>query len=175
MLNISIEWYSSELIEHGRKILKIANDLFTPVNTEIGGKIAGIHWWYNTASHAPELTAGYYHTRNHNGYRDIAKMMKSVNAEFLFTCLEMYDSDLHNCGCSPEGLVSLTRSAAWSEGVHYSGENALPTGSTRGYDQIVRQSKQGKGIHGFTYLRLFDWLFESENLKRFEDFIKRMH
>jgi hypothetical protein len=102
-------------------------------------------------------------------------MLKSVNSEFLFTCLEMYDSDMHNCGCSPERLVSYTRSAAWSEGVHYSGENALPTGGDRGYDKIVQQAKVGKGLHGFTYLRLFDWVFEPENLRRLENFVRRMN
>lgn len=32
-------------------------------------KIAGIHWWYRTRSHAAELTAGYYNTDKHDGYR----------------------------------------------------------------------------------------------------------
>ena len=26
-------------------------------------KCAGVHWWYNSRSHAAELTAGYFNTR----------------------------------------------------------------------------------------------------------------
>ena len=31
-------------------------------------RLPGMHWWYNTASHAPELTAGYYNTASREGY-----------------------------------------------------------------------------------------------------------
>ena len=31
-------------------------------------KIAGIHWWFKSRSHAAELTAGYYNTATRDGY-----------------------------------------------------------------------------------------------------------
>ena len=36
---------------------------------QVGAKLAGVHWWWKTASHAAELTAGYYNTWFHDGLR----------------------------------------------------------------------------------------------------------
>lgn len=61
------DWYSQLLIQHGDDILGQARSAFGS-RVEIAAKIAGIHWWYMTASHPAELTAGYYNTRAHEGY-----------------------------------------------------------------------------------------------------------
>jgi beta-amylase len=100
----------------------------------ISGKISGIHWWYNHESHAAELTAGYYHTFERNGYdevflflkKKISKLFKKYDTKFQFTCLELKDSQLNGCDCSPEKLVQYTRETAWRNNIRYSGENALP-------------------------------------------------
>lgn len=157
------------------RILKSAADIFRGTNVQIAAKIAGIHWWYFTEAHAPELTAGYYHTRFRNGYDDISKMFAENNVEFQYTCLEMRNSDQHNCGCGPEDLVSLTRGSAWRNHIKYSGENALPTGSERGYSAIIGQSRaNGRSITSFTYLRMFPWIFETDNFRRYSNFIQQM-
>lgn len=52
-------------------------------------QVAGIHWWYNTESHAAELTSGYYNLRHRDGYRPIARMLSRHKAILNFTCLEM--------------------------------------------------------------------------------------
>ncbi|XWS32186.1 hypothetical protein CRYUN_Cryun23aG0139000 [Craigia yunnanensis] len=41
--------------------------------TCIAAKISGIHWWYKTASHAAELTPGFYNPANSDGYTPIAE------------------------------------------------------------------------------------------------------
>lgn len=102
-------------------------------------------------------------------------MLKEFNIEFQYTCMEMRNSEHNNCGCGPEDLVRLTRDSAWRFNIPYSGENALPTGSDNGYNTIIAQSKyNGRKINGFTYLRMFDWLFENDNFNRFRNFISRM-
>lgn len=71
------EWYSGKLIEHADEILSRAANILrenvgdnTTVN--LGAKVAGVHWWYRSHSHAAELTAGYYNTSYRDGYAPIA-------------------------------------------------------------------------------------------------------
>lgn len=72
-------------------------------------QIAGVHWWYKTASHAAELAAGFYNPCNRDGYASIASVLKKHGATLNFTC-----SELHTLGqqkespqalADPEGLV----------------------------------------------------------------------
>lgn len=49
-------------------------------------KIAGIHWWYRTRSHAAELTAGYHNTDKHDGYRRVVNEMCSPVTGAGATC-----------------------------------------------------------------------------------------
>lgn len=52
-----------------------------------------MQWWYKSASHAAELTAGYYNLNDRDGYRPIAKMLSRHYAILNFTCVEMRDSE----------------------------------------------------------------------------------
>lgn len=107
-----LSWYSSMLLQHADSILSAANNIFSSKKVELAAKVAGIHWWYFTDSHAAELTAGYYNVGYHDGYRDIATVFKRYNVEFQFTCLEMRNSAQQDCACGPENLVAQTRSDA---------------------------------------------------------------
>ena len=63
--------------------------------------------WFKSRAHAAELTAGYYNTRERNGYLPIADMLKRHGAAGSFTCVEMRDCEHPTEGrCSPEGLLN---------------------------------------------------------------------
>jgi hypothetical protein len=69
MAHDNADWYSNKLLNHSDSILKSARQIFSRYSgLSIAGKVSGIHWWYNTDSHAAELTAGYYNTNGNNGY-----------------------------------------------------------------------------------------------------------
>lgn len=72
-------------------------------------QVSGIHWWYKTASHAAELTAGFYNPANRDGYAPIAAMLKKHGAALNFTCVELRTLDQHEdfpeALADPEGLV----------------------------------------------------------------------
>lgn len=73
-------------------------------------QVAGIHWWYKDASHAAELTAGYYNLDNRDGYRPIARMLSRHYGTFNFTCLEMRNSEHPAYAKSgPQELVQQVR------------------------------------------------------------------
>uniref|UniRef100_A0A7N0REG2 Beta-amylase n=1 Tax=Kalanchoe fedtschenkoi TaxID=63787 RepID=A0A7N0REG2_KALFE len=170
-------WYSGKLLEHGEGVLSAAEGVFQGTGAKLSGKVAGIHWHYNTRSHAAELTAGYYNTRDRDGYVEIARLMARHGAALNFTCMEMRDHEQpQHAGCSPEGLVRQVKKAAEVAGAELAGENALERYDAGGYEQVVATSRSdvGSGLSAFTYLRLNKRLFEGENWRNMVEFVKSM-
>ena len=73
-------------------------------------------------------------------------------------------------------------SGGWRELIEVAGENALPRYDSYAYNQILLNARP-KGVteegrpkmHGITYLRLSDVLFQEENFELFKIFVKKMH
>ncbi|KAJ4956789.1 hypothetical protein NE237_013572 [Protea cynaroides] len=177
-----LNWYSQVLIEHANRVLSLAKLAFE--GTPIATKVSGIHWWYKTASHAAELTAGFYNPCNRDGYAPIAAMLKKHGVTLNFTCVELRTSDQNEdfpeALADPEGLVWQVLNSAWDACIDVASENALPCYDRDGYNKILEISKpmndpDGKHLTAFTYLRLSPHLMETENFKEFERFVKRMH
>jgi len=170
-------WYSQQLIQHGDDILNAANSIFSPMGLAVAAKVSGIHWWYDTYSHAAECTAGYFNTDSHNAYLTIAQMFAKYKVDFDFTCLEMTDSS--NCDSQPQELVKQTIQASQQAGIAFDGENALPicdpTCYQSGFDEIYTEATQYGSINRFTYLRLDANLLSSYNWNMFTAFVSRMH
>ena len=73
-------------------------------------QVSGIHWWYKDASHAAELTAGYYNLNDRDGYRTIARMMTRHRGILNFTCVEMRDCEQSpKAKSGPEELVQQVK------------------------------------------------------------------
>ncbi|XP_057997933.1 beta-amylase 2, chloroplastic isoform X3 [Hevea brasiliensis] len=177
-----LNWYSRVLIDHGDRVLALANLAFE--GTCISAKISGIHWWYKTASHAAELTAGFYNPSNRDGYAPVAAMLSKHGVGLNFTCVEMRTLDQHEdfpeALADPEGLVWQVLNAAWDACIPVASENALPCYDREGYNKILENAKpqhdpDGRHLSAFTYLRLSPVLMERENFTEFERFVKRMH
>ncbi|KAE8662347.1 Beta-amylase 3 [Hibiscus syriacus] len=150
---------------------------FHGTGTKLSGKIAGIHWHYNTRSHAADLTAGYYNTRHRDGYLPIARMLSKHGVVFNFTCMEMRDCDQpHHANCSPEGLVRQVKMVTKTARVKLAGENALERYDGGAYAQILATSRSdsGNGLSAFTYLRMNKRLFEGDNWRHLVEFVKNM-
>ncbi|CAL9225757.1 unnamed protein product [Arabidopsis halleri] len=172
-----MEWYSGKLLEHGEQLLSSAKGIFQGSGAKLSGKVAGIHWHYNTRSHAAELTAGYYNTRNHDGYLPIAKMFNKHGVVLNFTCMEMKDGEQpEHANCSPEGLVKQVQNATRQAGTDLAGENALERYDSSAFGQVVatNRSDSGNGLTAFTYLRMNKRLFEGQNWQQLVEFVKNM-
>uniref|UniRef100_A0A1D1Z5W1 Beta-amylase n=1 Tax=Anthurium amnicola TaxID=1678845 RepID=A0A1D1Z5W1_9ARAE len=175
-------WYSQLLIDHADRVLSLAKLAFE--GTCIAAKVSGIHWWYKTASHAAELTAGFYNPCNRDGYAAIAGMLKKHDAALNFTCVELRTLNQHEdfpeALADPEGLVWQVLNAAWDVHIPVASENALPCHDREGYNKILENAKplndpDGRHLSAFTYLRLSPVLMERDNFLEFERFVKRMH
>lgn len=202
-----LQWYSNLLIDHGDRVLSCVSEVVreqcppqmtvelllgdgtksirTLDEVKMGIKIAGVHWWYKSGSHAGELTAGYYNTRHRNGYRPIMKMLREHNAVANFTAVEMRDCEQPEYAkCSPQGLLAQLQEDAVAYGIPLSGENALQRYDKFALDQI-EQAYYGQVSKGqvtvencpqlkrLTFLRMGQSMFD--NWEAFESFIARMN
>ncbi|GKV21336.1 hypothetical protein SLEP1_g31323 [Rubroshorea leprosula] len=182
---IFLTWYSNKLLIHGDEILDEANQIFLGCKLKLATKVAGIHWWYKSDSHAAELTSGFYNLNDRDGYRPIARMLSRHHAILNFTCLEMRNAEQKAAAKSePEELVQQVLSGGWRENIEVAGENALPRYDAAAYNQILLNArpngvnKEGPPklrMYGMTYLRLSDGLLEEKNFNLFKTFVKKMH
>eukprot|EP00775_Hariotina_reticulata_P007368 gene7368-7578_t len=142
-----LNWYSRCLLQHGERLVQLADEVFGPFKQEPrqdssplaqAQAIAGVHWWYNSTSHASELTAGYYNTHTRDGYSPILEMCEKYGVNLTLTCVEMCDAQHPSYAlCGPEGLLRQIRLMAAKRQVSLSGENALPIFTVGGVDAVA--------------------------------------
>ncbi|MEW5318652.1 MAG: hypothetical protein WDW38_009858 [Sanguina aurantia] len=195
-----LEWYSGALArhvdrvlgsaaramyQHGRpRVLKALTQAtsghiiyeFQPA-CHLGIKLAGVHWWFKSRAHAAELTAGYYNTRDRNGYEPLMLMLKKHSSRLSFTCVEMRDCEHPPEGrCSPQALLQQVLDCAEQHGVPLAGENALQRYDDYAFDRIAesafgRNARAGR-LEQVTFLRMGDLMFD--NWDAFSRFLSRM-
>ncbi|KAK6142804.1 hypothetical protein DH2020_023152 [Rehmannia glutinosa] len=177
-----LSWYSQVLVEHGDRVLSLANLAFE--GTRVAAKLSGFHWWYKTTSHAAELTAGFYNSSNRDGYATIMAMLKRHGAALCFTYSEMsmidHHMDFSESLADPEGLAWQVLNAAWDACIPVASENSFPCHDREGFSYLLEKAKpigdpDGRHFSAFTYLRLSALLMERQNLIEFERFVKKMH
>ncbi|CAJ1956384.1 unnamed protein product [Sphenostylis stenocarpa] len=180
-----LTWYSNKLLTHGDDVLDEANNVFLGCKVKLAIKVAGIHWWYKTESHAAELTSGYYNLCHRDGYRPIARMLSRHKAILNFTCLEMRnDEQPVEAHSGAQELVKQVLSGGWMENLEVAGENALARYDRGAYNQILLNARPA-GInkfgpprlkmYGVTYLRLSEELMQQTNFDIFKAFVRKMH
>jgi len=195
-----LNWYSSLLANHADRVLDAACSVLSSRGrprsvretreTSDGGrlfmferavrlsvKLAGVHWWFKSRAHAAELTAGYYNTRDRNGYAPIFQVLAKHGAGASFTCVEMRDCEHPAEGmCSPEGLLHQVLATAAGAGVSVSGENALQRYDQYALDKIAEsafgQSVMAGRLERLTFLRMGDMMVD--NWDAFASFLTRL-
>lgn len=195
-----LSWYSGLLMKHADRILAAAAEvmnahgrprLFKAVNEaddghviyefqtacKLGIKLAGVHWWFKSRAHAAELTAGYYNTRDRNGYEPVMRILKRYHASLSFTCVEMRDCEHPPEGrCSPQALLQQVIDTAEQYNVPLAGENALQRYDDYAFERIAesafgRNARAGR-LEQVTFLRMGDLMFD--NWDAFSRFLQRM-
>ncbi|XP_025811458.1 beta-amylase 8 isoform X1 [Panicum hallii] len=136
-----LNWYSGILIDHVDQVLSLAALAFD--GAEIVVKIPSIYWWYRTASHAAELTAGFYNPTNRDGYSPVLKMLKKHSVILKLVCYgeEFTVQENDEAFVDPEGLTWQLMNAAWDHGLPLCIESALPCLDGDMYSQILDTAK----------------------------------
>ena len=149
----------------------------TPPAVHLGAKLAGVHWWFRTRAHAAELTAGYYNTRERDGYAPLMAAFAALGVRASFTCVEMRDAEHPpECEASPEGLLNQVLTAAAGAGVPLAGENALQRYDGAAMDRIAASALGRSAAAGrlaqLTFLRMGDLMFD--NWPAFSHLLERL-
>ncbi|CAJ1327206.1 unnamed protein product [Effrenium voratum] len=166
-----LSWYAGSLYQHAHEVLRKARHIFG-CSVHLTAKVSGVHWMYKTPSHAAEVTAGYYNANDHTPYVQLATIFHEFGARFDFTCMEMTDAAQPAAAFSgPQELVGQVITATRQVGTSLTGENALATYNTAGYNQMLVNKP---ALLSLTYLRLGQTLMEEENLRRFSEFVRAM-
>ncbi|KAL5793100.1 hypothetical protein ACOSP7_001694 [Xanthoceras sorbifolium] len=136
-----LHWYSQSLIDHADNVLSLASLAFE--ETKLVVKVPAVYWWYKTASHAAELTAGYYNPTNQDGYFPVFEVLKKHSVAMKFVCSGLQVSNLegNEALADPEGLSWQIFNSAWDRGLTVAGENALPCYDREGCMRIVEMAK----------------------------------
>lgn len=195
-----LSWYSKMLIQHGERVLGAVSEVlgkagerktsrsitrpfdgcwmydFAPA-CHLGVKLAGVHWWFNTNSHAAELTAGYYNSRCRNGYDKIIESLKRFDVHLSFTCVEMRDCDHPpEAACSPQGLLAQVIDSCQRYGVRLAGENALQRYDDYALGRIMESAfganSRAGALDQITFLRMADRMFDNWGV--FQAFLDQM-
>jgi len=168
-----LDWYFSALKDHGKRVMSAAHGALGS-RVGLSGKVAGVHWWSRTPSHAAELTAGYYNTNFRDAYFEVAKALKAGGASAMdFTCLEMKNTDPPSrCMAAPAKLVRQAIHAARRVGLELIGENAMPRYDEDAYEAMLEYKGE---LSALTFLSLTPDLVSYKWLPGFSGFISRMH
>lgn len=138
-----LNWYSGVLMDHVDQVLSLATLAFD--GAEIVVKVPSIYWWYRTASHAAELTAGFYNTTNRDGYSPVFRMLKKHSVILKLVCYgpeyTVHEKDDDEAFADPEGLTWQVINAAWDQGLPLCIESALPCHNGEAYSRILDTAK----------------------------------
>ncbi|ESQ39651.1 hypothetical protein EUTSA_v10001222mg, partial [Eutrema salsugineum] len=175
-----LNWYSQLLIGHAENVLSLANLAFE--ETKIIVKIPAIYWSYKTASHAAELTAGYYNPSNRDGYSLLFETLKKYSVTVKFVCPgQLMSTNEHEEGLAdPEGLSWQVINAAWDKGLLIGGENAITCFDREGCMRLIEMAKPRNHPDSchfsfFTYRQPSPLVQGSSCFADLDYFIKRMH
>lgn len=177
-----LEWYTGLLILHGERICREAASIFRGTEVSISGKVASVHWHYNTVSHPSELTAGYYNTIMRNGYSPIACMFARHGFTLCCSGFEMEDLEqqkVHRFS-SPEGLLRQLILTARAYGVPLEGGNSDCNLDKKSFQQMLNMSKFcSDGLHkpssfSFNFNRLDKDLLENATFLNFTSFVRQI-
>ncbi|CAI0472131.1 unnamed protein product [Linum tenue] len=180
-----LNWYSQILVDHGDLVLSLSKLAFEGTCTAAKVRLPSIHWWYKTASHAAELTAGFYNSCNRDGYAAIVAMLKKHGAtlNFCFSDLGVLNQqpmDFADGYVDSDGLFWQVLNAAWDVSIQIVSESVFPCHDRLAYNKILDNVKplndpDGRHPLSFTYHRLNSVLMDRYNFLEFQRFVKRIH
>ncbi|XP_057963941.1 beta-amylase 8 [Malania oleifera] len=174
-----LHWYAQSLIDHADNVLSLAK--LALEETKIVVKIPAIYWWYKTASHAAELTAGYYNPTNQDGYSPVIEILKKHSVTIKFVCTGLHSSCQENDGAlaDPEGLSWQVLNSVWDRGLIAAGQNALPCYDREGFMRMVEIAKprNDPDRHHFSFFVFQQPSFVQRTIcfSELDYFIKCMH
>lgn len=91
-------------------VLKLVFTLFSNCSIDtlkdVGLQVPAVYWWYKTASHAAELTAGYHNPTNQDGYSPVFDVLRKHAVTIKFICLgfQLSSQEADESSADPQGF-----------------------------------------------------------------------
>ncbi|KAG2445367.1 hypothetical protein HYH02_008832 [Chlamydomonas schloesseri] len=155
-----------------------------PPRLRLHAKLPGVHWWYNTSSRAPELTAGYYNTTSRDGYLPIMEVLSRHGISVRLRSAELRSADIapQQACCDPERQLAQQRTVAAAllvpvglENAHERfDESALARLEASLFDTSVHEGIELPQVQSLVFNRMCDSMFEPGNWSRFKEFVRRV-
>ncbi|KAJ4807009.1 Beta-amylase [Rhynchospora pubera] len=176
-----LKWYTGYLINHTDQLLSLTRLVFEGIQLVV--KIPSIYWWYKSASHAAELTAGFYNPINRDGYAPILEVLSrhGVTVKIMY-CGPHSQDDGEACADSG-GLFWQVMRSGQDLGLTIAAEASLSCHDSDMYDRIVDMAKarcdpDHRHLAFFTYLQSPHIFMEQRDdlqLTELGKFIRCMH
>jgi beta-amylase len=191
-----LQWYSSLLLQHADQLLSRARRaLFEggssdqqqqqqpPQRLRLHARLPTIHWWYNQAAHAAELTAGLYNTGPRNGYLGCCQVLARHGAGLVLTGGEMRDCEQPSYAlASPESLLLQLRATAASQQVPVTLSNLASRFDGDALGELERKAFEGACYRGvdlehvdaIVFNAVGEAMFEPHHWVAFKDWAGRL-
>ncbi|KAG2495937.1 hypothetical protein HYH03_005868 [Edaphochlamys debaryana] len=199
-----LQWYSDMLLQHADSVLGAAREALLgtppphphaaphrapapaaalPPPLRLHAKLPALYWWFATASHAPELTAGYYNTATRDGYLPVMAVLAAHGVGARLKGAELRTAELApvHC-CDPERQLAQQRTVAAAlrlpVGVENAGERFDEAGLGRLeaalFEPGLYSGIELPPVNSLVFNRMCDALFEPGNWGRFKEFVRRV-
>ncbi|EFJ41627.1 hypothetical protein VOLCADRAFT_68093 [Volvox carteri f. nagariensis] len=174
-----LQWYGDMLLQHADDVLGIARQVLLttgpPPPSLPGVALPSLSWWYGTASHAPELTAGYFNTATRDGYLPVMHVLSRNGVSVRLRGGELRSREMHpQACCDPERQLTQQRTVAAALRVSVGLENCWERFDEGALGRLEGVLFETGLVQSLVFNRLCDSMFEPGNWTRFKDFVKRV-
>lgn len=178
-----LQWYSRQLLQHADQLLGRASRVLGASGVRLHARLPTLHWWYNQAAHAAELTAGLYNTGSRNGYLAFCQVLARHKARLVLTGSEMRDCEQPSYAlASPETLLLQLRATAASQQVPVTLANLSVRFDGDALGELERKALQPASyrgidldhVQGLVFNSMGDAMFEPHNWHAFKDWASRL-
>lgn len=83
-------------MQHADRVMSTAQRALRGSGTRLSARVPCVHWWYHSASHAAECTAGYYATRERDAYLPVLKVLEAHGAGVQLRMSEMRHAEVRS-------------------------------------------------------------------------------
>lgn len=178
-----MQWYSGLLERHADRLLGAAASVLGARGVRLHARLPLMHWWYSSAAHGAELTAGIFNTSERDGYLPLLLCLHKHGVRPTLTGGELRTSEQPGHALAdPEGLQLQIRAGAAALQLPVCLSNSGPSFEPSALAELERKAFEpacSQGIElppvdSLVLSKVGDTMFEEGNWQAFKEWVARM-